>query len=77
MTNAFQSAYSVAAQSDDDHKPPQVTTFGVSASENNCPEGIYNELTVSGVKSDGSSDILATARVASFPTRALYGASFP
>lgn len=34
-------------------------------------------LTVSEVRSDGSRDILATARVESFPTKALYGASFP
>lgn len=35
------------------------------------------KLTVSDVKSAGSSDILATARVESLPTSALYGASFP
>lgn len=34
-------------------------------------------LTVSDVRSDGSIDILATARVESFPTNALYGESFP
>lgn len=35
------------------------------------------KLTMSDVKSAGSSDILATARVESLPTSALYGASFP
>ena len=39
--------------------------------------GTRLELTVSEVRSAGSRDILATARVESLPTRALYGASFP
>ena len=41
------------------------------------PVIVQNGLTTSDDRSDGSRDILATARVESFPTRALYGASLP
>lgn len=54
--------------------PDDWVSVCVGLKKNVC---ISNKRTISEVKSEGSRDILATARLESFPTRALYGASLP
>lgn len=54
---------------------PQLIHFHSLA--NTAVQDKTTKLTVSDVRSSGSRDILATARVESLPTMALYGASFP